>query len=283
MEDNIIKQEEQKVLTKKEKWKELKKQKRFIKNVYKLNNRKHKGKIDVKNTEGFIFELNDVNKQFTNGFIISDILKDINLKIEKGKFVVILGKSGSGKTTLMNILSGLTRATTGSVIVNNKELINMSNDQLTNFRKENVGYIFQEYGLLPTLTVYENVLTGFNLNKKNRDKSEIDEILDMVQLTEHKKKFPSELSGGQQQRVAIARAVAKRPDIIFGDEPTGAVDSKMSKTILKILKEVNKKYHTTIIIITHDKDIAKIADKVIFLENGSIKQIVENLNPLEVE
>lgn len=272
-----------KTLNKKEEKQQIKKQKRFIKSIARLNSKRHKGKIDVTNTEGYIFELTNVNKQFTNGFIVSDILKDINLKIEKGKFVVILGKSGSGKTTLMNILSGLSRATTGSVVVNNKELINMNNDQLTSFRRKNIGYIFQEYGLLPTLNVYENVLTGFNLNKKNRDKKEIDEILDLVGLEEHKKKYPTELSGGQQQRVAIARAIAKKPEIIFGDEPTGAVDTKMSKIILKILKDINYKYKTTIVIITHDKEIAKIADKVIFLENGIIKQIIDNANPANVE
>lgn len=135
--------------------------------------------------------------------------------------------------------------------------------------------------MLPTLNVYDNVLTGFNLNKKNIDKSYVNEIIELVGLSEHKKKFPSELSGGQQQRVSIARAVAKNPKIIFGDEPTGAVDSSMSKKILKILKDINKKYNTTIVIITHDKEIAKIAEQVIVVENGLIKENYENTNPQE--
>lgn len=259
---------------------EKKENKKFHKEI-KLLNEPHKGPIEKMNTEGYIFELENVTKKFSNGYLINDVLKGINLKIKKGKFIVILGKSGSGKTTLMNILSALTRATTGSVVVNNHELINMKNKELTNFRRKYVGYIFQEYGLLATLNVYDNILTGFNLNKENRDKKEIDEIIKLVELEQHKNKFPSELSGGQQQRVSIARAVAKKPLIIFGDEPTGAVDSSMSKKILQILKSVNKNYQTTVVIITHDKEIAKIADQVIIVENGLIKEIVENPNPLE--
>lgn len=244
-------------------------------------NKSHNGSIYKKNTNGYIFELTNVNKKFTNNYAVNNVLSNINLKIEKGKFVVILGKSGSGKTTLLNIMSGLTRATTGSVVVNDHELINMSDSKLTNFRRKYVGYIFQEYGLLPTLNVYENVLTGYNLNKNNNDKKIVDEVIEMVGLTNHKKKYPSELSGGQQQRVAIARAVAKNPKIIFGDEPTGAVDSSMSKTILRLLKKINKEFKTTVVIITHDKEVAKIADKVIYVQSGKIKKIINCSNPLE--
>ncbi|MDE6562912.1 MAG: ABC transporter ATP-binding protein [Malacoplasma sp.] len=261
--------------------KQSKTNKSLVKTFQKLN-KPHKGPIEQKNSDGYIFELENVTKKFCNGFLVNDVLKGISLKIKKGKFVVILGKSGSGKTTLMNILSALSRASTGSVIVNNYQLINMTNNQLTDFRSKYVGYIFQEYGLLTTLNVYDNILTGFNLNKTGRDKKEIDEIINLVGLQDHKKKYPSELSGGQQQRVSIARAVAKRPLIIFGDEPTGAVDSSMSKKILKILKDVNKKYNTTIVLITHDKEIAKIAEQVIIIENGLIKQMYENKNPLEI-
>lgn len=247
------------------------KDKEFIKIIKKLN-KKHKGEISHPNNPNYLFELTNVSKQYCNGYLVNDVLKEINLKIEHGKLVVILGKSGSGKTTLMNILSGLTRATTGSVVVDNKQLINMSNNELINFRRKNVGYIFQEYGLLPTLNVYENVLTGFNLNKKNRNKKEIYEILNMVGLQNLDKKFPNQLSGGQQQRVAIARAIAKKPKMIFGDEPTGALDSKMSKTILSILQKINKELKTTIILITHDTEVTKIADRVIRIENGEIKE-----------
>lgn len=256
------------------------KEKHTIKDIQKLN-KAHKGPKKVPNSNGYIFELENVEKYYANNYLINNVLKDINLKIEEGKFVVILGKSGSGKTTLLNIMSGLTRATTGSVIVNGYQLINLTNSQLTNFRRQHVGYIFQEYGLLATLNVYENILTGFNLNKKDRDKSEIDEILKLVNLYEHRKKYPSELSGGQQQRVAIARTIAKKPKIIFGDEPTGAVDTKMSKIILQLLKKINKEYKTTIVIITHDENISKIADIVVHVEDGIIKNIINNSNPIE--
>lgn len=247
-----------------------------------ISNKPHKGPKQVNNTDGNIIELFNVDKTFTNGYIANYVLKNINMTIKQGQFVVILGKSGSGKTTLMNILSGLSRASSGRTIVANTNLINLSNSQLTLFRRANIGYIFQEYGLLNTLTVYENVLTGFNLNKKNRDKKVIDEIIDMIGLTLYKNKFPSELSGGQQQRVAIARAVAKNPKIIFGDEPTGAVDSQMSKKILTLLKKINKENNTTIVIITHDSNIAKIADLVFVISDGEIKDTIVNNNPLDV-
>lgn len=253
-----------------------------INDVLKLN-KQHKGPKRENNAEGYIFNLRNVNKKYTNGYVVNHVLKDINLDIKEGEFVVILGKSGSGKTTLMNILSGLNRATTGSVIVNGFNLTNLSNAELTTFRRKYVGYIFQEYGLLSTLNVYENVLAGYNLNKKGNNKSIINETLKLVELYEWRKKFPSQLSGGQQQRVAIARAIAKNPKIIFGDEPTGAVDSKMSKTILKILKDINKNKKTTIVIITHDPQIAKIANKVFFVIDGMIQNIIVNENPLEPE
>lgn len=251
-----------------------------IKKVESLNE-PHKGPKEKKNADGYIFNLKNVNKKYTNGYVINHVLKNINLDIKEGEFVVILGKSGSGKTTLMNILSGLSRATEGEVIVNGHNLINLTNSELTNFRRKYVGYIFQEYGLLSTLNVYENVLTGYNLNKENNDKSIVDQSLKMMNMYDWRKKFPNELSGGQQQRVAIARAIAKNPKIIFGDEPTGAVDSKMSRIILAVLKKINREKKTTIVIITHDSSIAKIADKVYYISSGEIKRVVNNPFPLE--
>lgn len=253
---------------------------KLIKEVIKLN-KPHEGPKNENNSVGYIIEMKEVTKKFTNGYVINDVLKNITLSIKEGQFVVFLGKSGSGKTTLMNIMSGLNRATTGSTIVNGFNLINLSNAELTNFRRNYVGYIFQEYGLLSTLTVYENVLAGYGLNPLNKDKKIIDDVLKDVNLFDHKKKYPAELSGGQQQRVAIARAIAKNPRIIFGDEPTGAVDTKMSETILNILKKVNREKHTTIVIITHDSKIAKIADVVYTISDGLITSIKENLIPLE--
>lgn len=247
------------------------------------SNKPHKGPKDLANNNGYVIELENVEKTFTNGYIVNYVLKNINISIKQGEFVVVLGRSGSGKTTLMNILSGLTRASSGKTIVANKNLINLSNSELTIFRRKNIGYIFQDYGLLDTLTVYENVLTGFNLNKENNDKKIVDDSIDWIGLSLYKKKFPYELSGGQQQRVAIARAIAKNPKIIFGDEPTGAVDSKMSKIILSLLKKINKEKNTTIILITHDPEIAKIADVVYTISDGTIKSKVENKNPLSVD
>lgn len=255
-------------------------EKNKINQINKLN-KPHKGDIVQNNNHGYIFELTNVEKTYTNGYFVNDVLKNINLSIVKGHFVVILGKSGSGKTTLLNIISGMTRATKGSVVVNNHQLINMSNSQLTNFRRNYIGYIFQEYGLLNTLNVYENVMTGFVLNKANKNKDEIDEILKWVGLSDHKKKYPYELSGGQQQRVAIARTIAKKPLIIFGDEPTGALDSQMSKNVLQLLQKINKEFNTTIVLITHDENIAKIANHVIVVENGNIKENFINENPEE--
>lgn len=254
--------------------------KKTIKEVM-LSNKPHKGKKEVKNTPGYVLELKNVYKTFTNGTIVNPVLKGISMSIKEGEFVVILGQSGSGKTTLMNIMSGLNRPSKGDAIIVNHNIINLKDSELTNFRRHYIGYIFQEYGLLSTLTVYENVMAGFGLNPDNKDKSTIDNTLAMVNLSEHKKKYPEELSGGQQQRVAIARAVAKNPKIIFGDEPTGAVDTKMSQTILEVLRKVNKEKKTTVIIITHDKRIAKIADVVYHISNGLIKETYRNEKPLE--
>lgn len=246
------------------------------------NNKKHLGPKYVANSDDFLIELDNVEKSFVNDQVVNYVLKGISLKIKKGSLVVILGKSGSGKTTLMNIVSGLIRATNGSTIVAGKNLINLTNGELTQFRREKIGYIFQEYGLLESLTVYENIKAGYNLSKTNNvnrnSKDYINDLLKSVNLFEHKKKFPCELSGGQQQRVAICRALSKSPEIIFGDEPTGALDSEMSILILNLLVKVNKEWGTTIIIITHDKEIAKIADYVYLIKDGLLDDSYSNSN-----
>ena len=249
--------------------------KKLIKKAIK-DNKKHIGKKSVKNTEGNIIDFYNVEKIYTNKFILDHVLKNITFSIKKGDFVVFLGKSGSGKTTLMNIMSGLMRATNGTTIVADTNLINLSDSELTYFRRKNIGYIFQEYGLLETLTVYENVLSGYNLNKNNADKGVINSLLNKMGLLALKNKYPMELSGGQQQRVAIARAIAKNPKIIFGDEPTGALDSKMSEIILSMLKQINQEKKTTIIIITHDKEIARLADTVFVVNKGKIEEMIKN-------
>ncbi len=226
------------------------------------------------NQTGNVIDLNNVWKFFWNGTNEFKALNNINLHIKEGSFNVIVGKSGSGKSTLMNIMSGLIRATEGEVVVNGENLITYSNKQLTDFRARHCGFIFQQYGLLSTLTVRENILVGDNLRcivyDKEHDHNFINRIMDIIGITELANKYPKQLSGGQQQRVSIARAISKRPNIIFGDEPTGAVDSNMTYTIMKLLKDVNKHYNTTIVLITHDERLIPLADHVIKISDGQI-------------
>ncbi|MCQ2747850.1 MAG: ABC transporter ATP-binding protein [Mycoplasmoidaceae bacterium] len=210
------------------------------------------------------------------------ILKGFDLKIKQGEFVVILGPSGSGKTTLLNIMSGMDKATYGKTVVNSHNLIKMSDNQLTQFRKDNIGYIFQQYGLLPNLTVGENVEMGWNLQSDRSKRLDIDSLLETVGMLEHAKKFPHELSGGQQQRVSVARSMAKNPAIVFGDEPTGAVDEEMSKQILQLFVDINKKYNTTVIIVTHNPIFADLATRVIKVNSGRIAQNYQNEHPKAV-
>jgi putative ABC transport system ATP-binding protein len=226
-----------------------------------------------------IVELRNVKKYYCNENVAFNILNNINLQIQKGKFIVILGSSGSGKTTLMNIISGMDNSTYGQVVVNNIDITNMNAAQLTDFRRKNIGYIFQQYGLLPNLTVKENVEIGYSLQPDKSQRLDIDEILKSVEMYDYKNKMPHELSGGQQQRVSIARSIVKNPAIIFGDEPTGAVDEKMSKMIMELFIKVNKEYKTTVIIVTHNHIIAELADIVIYVGHGSIEKVVYNEHP----
>jgi putative ABC transport system ATP-binding protein len=220
-----------------------------------------------------IVTLKNVTKYYFNKFLAIKVLDNINLEVERGKVIVILGPSGSGKTTLLNLISGLDKPTLGQVIVNEENLINKNITQLTLFRKKNVGFIFQQYGLLPNLTVRENVEIGQNLQENKSLKLNVDEVLKSVGMYEYKNKMPYELSGGQQQRVSIARSVAKNPNILFGDEPTAAVDQGTCKKILELFINVNKKFDTTVFIITHNQEIAKLADIIIKIDNGKLKKI----------
>lgn len=270
-----------------------------IKKIKKLNKPHKEEEKKINNSNNNVIELKNMSKKYVTGKDIFEALSDINLAIEKGSFVVIVGKSGSGKSTLMNIMSGLIRPTEGWAIVQNNNLISFKNKELTNFRSENCGFIFQQYGLLSTLTVEENIYTGLNLKywnkylnegkqknnltkeekaKKKLEKKEKNEkylddkmydIMKMVGIYELRNKYPSQLSGGQQQRVSIARALVKEPKILFGDEPTGAVDSTMTLNILQLLKKVNSE-GTTIVLITHDQRLTSIADHVIEIQAGKI-------------
>ena len=253
------------------------------KEVEKLN-KAHKGpkELALKNPQNII-ELEDVVKYYTNGFIVTKILKGINLEIKKGDFVIILGPSGSGKTTLMNILSGLDRASDGVTNVNGVDLINLNDRELTKFRQDNVGYVFQQYGLLPNLTVKENVEMGAELQKDKSKKQNVVEILESVGMMDHLNKFPHQLSGGQQQRVSIARAFAKNPTILFGDEPTGAIDEEMSKMVLKEFVNINKNYGTTVIIVTHNPIFEGLGSLIIKIKDGQVSQLIRQDNPKTVD
>ncbi|SYV93758.1 ABC transporter ATP-binding protein [Mycoplasmoides gallisepticum] len=196
---------------------------------------------------------------------------------------MILGPSGSGKTTLLNIISGMDRASSGITFVANKNLIGFSDTQLTKFRQENIGYIFQQYGLLPNLNVKENIEIGAFLQRDASKRKDIDELLKNIGMYEQRNKLPTELSGGQQQRVSIARAIAKNPTVIFGDEPTGALDGEMTQVVLEEFVQINKKNKTTLIIVTHNPLIADIATMVIRVGDGTIKSITRNENPKSVK
>ena len=253
-----------------------------------IRSAKIKAKYDYKNFSDFdnqpyAVELKNVVKYYNNKVLATKVLSNVNLQIKKGEFVVILGPSGSGKTTLLNIISGMDNATFGDTIVAGENLIDYSASKLTLFRRNNIGYVFQQYGLLPNLTVKENIEIGQNLQENKSKIIPIDEILKAIGLETQSRKYPNELSGGQQQRVSIARSVAKNPNILFGDEPTGAIDEEMSKNIMNLFVEINKKYHTTIIIVTHNPILAEIATMVINVANGSISNIKINKNPKSVD
>ena len=253
-----------------------------------IHSAKIKAKYDYKNFSDFdnqpyAVELKNVVKYYNNKVLATKVLSNVNLQIKKGEFVVILGPSGSGKTTLLNIISGMDNATFGDTIVAGENLIDYSASKLTLFRRNNIGYVFQQYGLLPNLTVKENIEIGQNLQENKSKIIPIDEILKAIGLESQSRKYPNELSGGQQQRVSIARSVAKNPNILFGDEPTGAIDEEMSKNIMNLFVEINKKYHTTIIIVTHNPILAEIATMVINVANGSISNIKINKNPKSVD
>ena len=209
-------------------------------------------------------------------------LDNISLNIKKGEIIVILGPSGSGKTTLLNVISGLDKISKGSILYEGKNIAKYSDRKMTKFRKKHLGFIFQTYNLLEHLNVYENVLVGASLG---HTKENVDKIIETVGLKKHKKKYMYQLSGGEQQRVSIARALAKNPDIMFCDEPTGALDEKTGKVVLESLIEANEKLGTTMIIVTHNPGIALIADRVIKMNSGKIIEEIINekrTNPKDI-
>lgn len=227
-----------------------------------------------------IIEFKNVSKVYKVGDHEQKALDSVDLSIEEGKFIVILGPSGAGKSTLLNLLGGLDSPTSGTILVEGEDISNLNNDELADYRAQTVGFVFQSYNLIPTLTVFENIALVKEITKKPLS---VHEMLNEVGLIDHIDKFPSELSGGEQQRVSIARALAKNPKILLCDEPTGALDSETGAMVLSVLLKMARNYHKTIIIVTHNQNIAKMADQIIRVKSGHIKEIINQDNPLSVE
>lgn len=218
-------------------------------------------------------ETNNVKKSYGEGGSFMEVLKGISVSVEKGDMCVIQGTSGSGKSTLLNCIGGLDLSDSGSIKVDGKEICGLSQEKISDYRRENLGFIFQFYNLVPNLTVKENIQVCEYLSPQPL---KLSELLETLGLTEHQNKFPSQLSGGQQQRCAIARALIKNPKLLLCDEPTGALDSATSRDILVLLEEVNRKYKTTMLIVTHNNSIKNMVDQVIFLKDGQIKKNYRN-------
>ena len=197
-------------------------------------------------------------------------LNNVSLEIEEGEFVSIVGSSGSGKSTLLNMLGGLDRLTSGDIYINNKKLGDMKDEELTIFRRRNIGFVFQNYNLVPILNVYENIVLPIELDGMKIDEEYIDSIINTLGLNQKLTNIPNNLSGGQQQRVAIARAIATKPAIILADEPTGNLDSKTSMDVIGLLKMTSQKFNQTIVMITHNEEIAQLTDRIIRIEDGKI-------------
>ncbi|MFR5508101.1 MAG: ABC transporter ATP-binding protein [Clostridia bacterium] len=225
-------------------------------------------------------EFKNVCKEYKMGEIIIKALDNTNFQIEKGELVVIVGPSGAGKTTALNILGGMDIATRGDVIVDGKNITNLKNKELIKYRREDIGFVFQFYNLVQNLTAVENVELATQICKDSLDP---EGVIEKVGLGDRKKNFPSQLSGGEQQRVAIARAIAKNPKLLLCDEPTGALDYKTGKQILKLLQDTARKEKMTVLIITHNAAIAPMADKVIRFKNGTAESVEINENPLPIE
>ena len=225
-------------------------------------------------------EFRNVCKDYKMGEVVIHALKNANLSIEKGELVVIVGPSGAGKTTALNILGGMDDATSGRVIVDNKEITRLKNKDIIKYRREDIGFVFQFYNLVQNLTAIENVELATQICKKSLDP---DQVMEKVGLTDRKNNFPSQLSGGEQQRVAIARAIAKNPKLLLCDEPTGALDYKTGKQILKLLQDMSRKENMTVIIITHNGAIAPMANKVIKFKNGTTEDVLINERPMPIE
>lgn len=218
----------------------------------------------------WLLKTNNLTKNYGIKETLVRALKPTSIEVEKGEFVAIVGPSGSGKSTLLHLLAGLDKPSAGQVFINDKDIYSMSEKEISRYRRRNIGFIFQAFNLIPILSAEENIKLPVLMDNKKVDEAYISELMEILDIKERKNHLPGELSGGQQQRVSIARALANKPSIILADEPTGNLDSKNSKEVLELLKGTIKKYNQTLVMITHDSDIAKMADRIITISDGMI-------------
>jgi putative ABC transport system ATP-binding protein len=231
-------------------------------------------------TPPVVLKLVDVDRTFTMGEVSVHVLRAFSLEVLQGEFLAVVGPSGSGKTTVLNLIGGLDRPTAGQVLYRDRDLATADRRELTRYRREEVGFVFQFYNLVPNLTARENVMVATEISERPLD---VDEVLTLVGLDERSGHFPSQLSGGEQQRVAIARAIAKNPELLLCDEPTGALDFSTGKRVLRLLVDLNRKLGKTIIVITHNAALAQVADRIIHLRSGQITQVEQNASPIAPE
>ncbi len=234
----------------------------------------------ARQTNDVLMQLNDVGRTYQMGEVSVQVLKHVNLAIRRGEFLAIVGPSGSGKTTILNLVGGLDSPTYGQIFYGQQDLTHATARELTAYRREEVGFIFQFFNLVPNLTARENVMVSTELASDPRD---VDDVLEVVGLAERSQHFPSQMSGGEQQRVAIARAVAKNPTLMLCDEPTGSLDFQTGKRVLRLLVDLNRQFDTTIVVITHNAAIAGVADRVIHLRSGEVTEVTENPSPIAPE
>ena len=227
-----------------------------------------------------ILKIENVKKEYHMGEVIVYALQGVSFEIYKGEFLVILGPSGSGKSTILNIIGGIDQPTSGSVIYKGNDISKAGDRALTKFRRSSVGFVFQFYNLIPNLTAKENIMLASELASNALN---VNELLNLIDLADRGGHFPSQMSGGQQQRVAIARAVAKNPEILLCDEPTGALDFSTGLQVLKLLKTFNREYGRTVAIITHNAGVSEMADRTLYIKDGLVDHIVINSNPVEPE